>query len=62
MAKWILENFEGIKTWYSGDVIDRIKQIIDDEICPKCPAPCLDKGVELCGEKQILNIIESEEK
>ena len=30
--KWALDTFEGIKIWYSKDVIDKIKQIAQDTI------------------------------
>lgn len=62
MAKWVLNTFQGVKTWYSGDVIEKIKNIVTGSICKRCPDPCLEKMVELCPEKQILTIIESEEK
>lgn len=29
MAKWVLENHEGVKTWYSGDVVEKIKKITE---------------------------------
>lgn len=29
MAKWVLKNHEGVKTWYSGDVVEKIKTIVE---------------------------------
>ncbi len=48
MAKWILENHEGVKTWYSGDIIEKIK-----DICERKPFQALEK---------ILKLIEKEDK
>lgn len=62
MSKWKLDTFEGVKVWYSADVIDRIKNIARDEICGDCPTPCLDKMVESCGYKKILELIKKEDE
>ena len=60
MSKWVLDTFEGVKVWYSKDVIDKIESecrqhICDDETCD-CDPECE------CLPKAILNIIEEEEK
>ena len=62
MAKWVLDTFQGVKTWYSGDIIERIKKVVTKNICKKCPEPCMEKMVEPCSDKQVLTIIENEEK
>ena len=62
MSKWIVNTCRGIKVWYSADVIDRIKEIVQGEICEKCPEPCLNAGVDLCSDKRILKLIESEDE
>ena len=46
--KWVFENHEGIKVYYSADVIERIK-----ELCKRRPYQTIEK---------ILQIIEDEDK
>ena len=60
---WKTTDYKGNPvTWYSGDVIDRIKKVVQDNLCKNCPEPCNDKMVEPCTDKQVFDIIESEGK
>lgn len=58
MSKWVLENFEGVKVWYSSDVINKIVSECEKQMCDKddCEPDCE------CLAKIILDIIEGEEK
>ena len=29
MSKWVLDTCQGVKTWYSSDVIEKIKKIVE---------------------------------
>jgi len=46
--KWVLENHEGTKVYYSADVIEKIK-----DLCEKRPFQTVEK---------ILQVIENEDK
>lgn len=61
MAKWVLDTYQGKKTWYSSDVIEKIYRIA------KWASNYYNNkndDVLQCAEKhqRIVDIIESEEK
>ena len=67
MAKWVLDTFEGVKVWYSSDVIEKILKHIDNfcDICPYaeteedvCNSYCLLDPIV----QPICEIIEKEDK
>ena len=62
MAKWVLDTFEGTKVWYSGDVIERIKQFIQCR-CNSC-IKILNTGhtCKKCDWYKLNKIIEREDK
>ena len=57
MSKWVLNTFQGVKVWYSSDVIDKIVSECEQQMCEKddCDPECE------CLAKAILDIIEGEE-
>lgn len=57
MSKWVLDTFEGIKIWYSSDVINKIISACEKQMCEKddCDPECE------CLPKEILDIIAEEE-
>lgn len=57
MSKWVLDTFEGIKVWYSSDVINKIISACEKQMCEKddCDPECE------CLPKEILDIIAEEE-
>ena len=56
MSKWVLNTFQGIKIWYSNDVIERIKKIAKDIVKNDVYENSDAKASE------ILKIIENEDK
>ena len=72
--KWIRENYKGEKVvWYSGDVIEKIKEIakhcMKQDICTLCKysnncyvACTSENGLEYDNNKRILEIIDNEDK
>lgn len=59
MSKWVLDTFQGVKTWYSSDVIDKIVSVCEEHICDNesCDYPECE-----CLPRAVLEIIEKEDK
>lgn len=60
--KWVFENHEGTKVYYSADVIERIKKIALEACltCGECQSEFSAKSY--CDINEILEIIVNEDK
>lgn len=64
MGKWVFENHQGTQVYYSADVIERIRQEVQEDVtCESRECGCDDYYECLeCLKNTILKIIESEDK
>lgn len=69
MAKWVLDTYQGKKTWYSADVVEKIKAYCErqNDDCGKCGLnDTCQENRDFCEGKvfvasDILRIIERED-
>lgn len=60
MSKWVLNTFQGIKVWYSSDVIDKIKKLVERSGCEFCDD--IAGECENCVFVEIKKILDEEDK